>query len=207
MTGLTRRQQEVADYIHTFIIDHHYSPSYREIGLHFGFQSLGTVYKHVRILKRKGILTNEPKKRRSLALASDRHQPQTKPWEIQLPFIGHIKGGEPISTFPESQTLSVPSSMVSSPESTYVFRVMGDNLIDEHIVDGDLLIVEARQEVQPGETIVGLIHKDELLIRRFYPEGQYIRLHSHSTLQSPIIVKQAELIVQGVLVGLIRIYG
>lgn len=207
MKGVSRRQQEILDFIHTFISKNGYSPSYREIMHHFGFTSLGTVYKHVHILQRKGLLTAEQNKRRSLLPTKENLPKSIKPFEMELPFIGHIKGGEQISTFPEAKVFNVPASMVHDPESTYVFRVVGDHLIDEHIVDGDLLIVEARQDVQPGETVIGFIHHEELIVRKFYPEGQYIRLLSHSALQTPLIIKHNDFQIQGVLTGLIRVYG
>jgi repressor LexA len=207
LKGLTKRQQEILHYIDSFINTHRYSPSYREIMQHFGFKSLGTVYKHLQILKRKGVIENEKKSSRSIAPTFQSQQSKKEPRETELPFIGHVKGGEPISTFPKAQTLSVPASMVQAPDKTYVFRVMGDSLTDEHLVDGDLLLVEARPEANPGETVMGSLHHDEVIIRRYYPEGQYIRLISHSTLQPPYIIRQTELVIQGILVGLIRMYG
>ncbi len=197
MKGLTKRQQEIFQYIDSFITTHRYSPSYREIMQHFGFQSLGTVYKHLQILKRKGVIENEQNTRRSLIPIFQHNPSRIGAAAVELPFIGHVKGGEPITTLPQAQALSVPTSMVRAPDKTYIFRIMGDSLMDEHLMDGDLLLVEARSEANPGETIIASIHQGDVVIRRYYPEGQYIRLISHSTFQEPYIIRQEEIMIQG----------
>lgn len=207
MKGLTQRQKEILHYIQTFIETHGYSPSYREIKLHFGFQSLGTVYNHLQILKRKEAIQGEPRSSRSIKPSSGYEHSKTALLEVKVPLIGHIKGGEPITTFPQTQTLNVPASLVQAPDKTYAFRVMGEALMDEHLIDGDLILVEARQEANPGETIVATIHDDEIVVKQYYIEGPYVRLISHSALQPPYIIQRTELSIQGILVGLIRSYG
>lgn len=207
MKGLTKRQQEIVQYVSEFIKTHRYSPSYREIMQHFGYNSLGTVYKHLQVLKRKGLLNAEKQCSRSLMLVAEQELNHKALTEIQLPFIGHISGGSPIETFPQSRMVSVPESLVHSPDKTYVLRVMGDNLSEELIVDGDLLLVEARQEANPGETVVAWVHQHETVIKRYYPEGHYVRLMGNSHHQQPIIIRQEELQIQGILVGLLRFFG
>jgi repressor LexA len=174
---------------------------------HFGFSSPGTVYKYMQILKRKGKLHNEKHCSRSLSLPAEEEIPHKHKVEIQLPFIGLVKAGAPIQTFPQAQTIAVPESLIHAPDRTYVFRVMGDNLHEEYISDGDLLLVEARQEANRGETVMGLIHQYETVIKKYYPEGKFIRLVGSSPHQQPIIVRPNELQIQGVLVGLLRHYG
>jgi repressor LexA len=206
MKGFTKRQQEIIQYIKEFISTHRYSPSYREIMRFFGYNSLGTVYKHIQVLKRKGGIKIEDKCSRSLTLAL----PETIPQELStilLPFIGHFKAGSPISTFPQARTLEVPKMLVQAPDKTYVLRVLGDSLSEELIGDGDLLLVEARQEANPGETILASIQANETILKRYYPEGQYVRLLSQSPHQNPMIVRQEEVNIQGILVGLLRTYG
>lgn len=192
-------------FISDFINTHRYSPSYREIMQYFGYQSLGTVYRHLQVLKRKGMIESEKQCGRSLNLTKE-HEKQSKT-EFTLPFIGHIKAGAPIETFPQARTVSVPESLVHAPDKTYVLRVMGDTLSDEMIADGDLILVEARQEANPGETVVVLIHHHDTLIKRYYPEGHYVRLMGNSPHHQPMIIRQEELVIQGVVVGLLRFYG
>ncbi len=207
MKGLTKRQIEILHYIQSFINTHSYSPSYREIKQHFGFNSLGTVYNHIKLLKRRGALQAEAHTSRSL-LPADTPQVVKSDFSIvSLPYIGNIKGGEPISTFSQAQTLDVPASLVQAADKTYVFRIMGDALIDEHLLDGDLILVEARHEANPGETVLATLQHDEIVIKQYYLEGPYVKLVSRSALHPPCIMHESELIIQGILVGLLRSYG
>jgi repressor LexA len=207
MKGLTKRQIEILQYIQNFINTHSYSPSYREIMQHFGFHSLGTVYNHLKLLKQRGALQADKHASRSLLPSTSHQITKSDPSAVSLPFIGNIKGGEPITTFPQAQNLNVPAVMVQAPDKTYIFRIMGDALMDEHMMDGDLILVEARHEANPGETVLATLHHDEIVIKQYYLEGPYVKLISQSALHPPCIVHESELNIQGILVGLIRSYG
>lgn len=205
MKGLTKRQKEILNYIQEFIQAHHYSPSYREISKHFAFSSLGSVYKHVRVLERKGVLFSEKNCSRSLTLPPE-NIPKRNLIEIEIPFIGYISAGFPIETFSQSQTLAVPEFLVHNPEKTYVLRAKNDSLSEELIAEGDLLLVEARQEAHEGETVVAIINQHDTIIKKFYREAAYIKLISHNALLQPIILREEDVLVQGVVVGLLRLF-
>jgi repressor LexA len=204
MKGLTKRQVELVDFIQGFVKSRRYSPSYREIMEHFQFSSLGTVYRHIKVLKRKGVLGGEKYGGRSIHLA-EVAKPMNKHGELELPFIGHISAGQPIETFPQSQKLAVPDFLVRSPESTYALRAKGNSLNEELIGDGDILLVEARSEAFAGETIVGIINDDATIVKKYYPEGNYIRLEGGEA-QKPIILRSDDLIIQGVVTGMLRFF-
>lgn len=203
MKALTKKQHEVLQYIKEYFKTHDYAPSYREIMQYFSFTSLGTVYKHINILKKKGFLDNKKQVSRSLTLAQEEVIP-SKTTEFSLPFIGYISAGEPIITFSKSLSLEVHSSLVEVPEATYVLRVRGNNLIEELMADGDYLLVEARQHAQNGETIVAMLNQNEILVKRYFIEDVFIKLVSHSNQNHPIIVTEDDLLIQGVVVGIIR---
>lgn len=205
MKGLTKRQSDIVNYVNEFIQTHRYSPSFREIMVHFGFSSLGTVYRHVAVLKRKGIFLTEKGCSRSLAVASTVNNEVKS--EIHLPFIGQIKARDPIETFSQSRTIAVPDYMVHAKDRTYVLRATGDTLTEEMIADGDLLLVEARQEAHSGETVVALINQHDTIVKRYFPEGQYIRLTGQNPHHHPILIRSEDIQIQGVLVGLLRLYG
>lgn len=204
MKGLTKRQREVLDYIESYIESNDYSPSYRNIQEHFGFSSLGTVYNYIKVLKRKNVVQGEKNSSRSLTPTN--FETKKGSAEIELPFLGYISANVPIDTFPQIQTASVPQTLVPFPARTYVLRARGDSLSDEFIADGDLILVEARQEAKPGETVLALIHHNETQIKKYYPEGQYVRLESRMQGRSPLVVRNEEVVVQGIIVGLIRFY-
>jgi len=205
MKGLTKRQHEILEFIKDFIIRHQYSPSYREIMEHFNFSSLGSVHKHLAVLKRKGFLTSEKKCSRSLTLTSEFSETEPAK-EVEASVIGYISAGMPIETLPHAHTIAIPHHLSGNIDKTYVLKARGDSLNDELIADEDLVIVEARSEAQPGEYVVALINHQETTIKRWYPEGQYVRLESDHPHHQPVIVRKEDITVQGVMIGLLRQY-
>ncbi|HEV8051617.1 MAG TPA: transcriptional repressor LexA [Parachlamydiaceae bacterium] len=206
MKGLTKRQRELIDFIQDFISSNRYSPSYREIGNHFGFASLGSVYKHINTLKKKGALFSESKVSRSVTTVEEPVLSQ-EPNELTVPLIGYIAAGMPIETFSQSQQIQVPASFVHSPDKTYALRAQGDSLLEEMIADGDVLLVEVRQYAHPGETVVALINGHDIIVKKYYPEGELVRLLSTHSHHNPILLRQEDIVVQAVVVSLLRMYG
>lgn len=205
MKGLTKRQRELIDYIQEFITNNRYSPSYREIGERFGFSSTGSVYNHVQALKKKGVLNLEPKSSRSiLPLESD--TPKESSQEIAIPFIGYITAGMPVKLFPKPKEFFVPQSLLVVPERTYALCMQGDFLTEEMITDGDILLVEVRQHASPGETVIALINNTDTIVKKYYPDGDRVRFLSTYTQHNPIILQQDDILIQGIVIGLIRRY-
>lgn len=205
MKGLSKRQQEVVNFIQTFIDQHSYSPSYREIQKHFNYTSLGTVYSLIKVLERKQAIQLQKGSSRSLALNLPQAESKSAS-ETSIPFVGYIAAGFPIETFPQTQMISLPHTMVPYPDHTYVLRAIGDTLNEELIADGDLLIVEARQEANTGEMIVGLINQHDTVVKRYFPEGKNVRLEGRNTHFQALVLDQEALSIQGVLIGVLRQY-
>jgi repressor LexA len=201
MKGLTSRQREVLNYIEEFIRTHGHSPSYREIMVQFDLSSVGTVYKHIQVLKRKGMLSAEKQCSRSLVLSSGYSQS-----EIQVPFIGNIAAGSPIETFSQTKNMAVPKFLIHDPNKTYILQAKDETLNDELIHEGDFLIVEARQDVHQGDTIVAMLSHHETIIKKYHCEGSFIRLTGHNPHQKPILLRPEELQIQGVVIGLFRLF-
>jgi repressor LexA len=206
MKGLTKRQRELVDYIQDFIVNNRYSPSYREIGNHFGFNSLGSVYKHIKTLKKKGMLFSDSNVSRSITTINEPSK-ESIPTEITVPLIGYISAGMPIQTFSQSQQIQVPSNLVHSPDTTYALRTKGDSLAEEMIIDGDILLVEVRQQAHPGETVVALINGQDIIVKKYYPDGDFVRLLGSHTNHHPILLRHEDIVVQAVVVSLLRHYG
>ena len=203
--GLSQRQREIFEFLQNFISTHDYSPSYREIMEHFNFSSTATVHKHISILKRKGFITSEEKSSRSITVPL-LDNVENFPNSVDLPFMGHLSEGMPIETFAQYKTISVPISLVHNPEQSYVLQIRGDALAEEHMANGDLLIVEARQEANSGETIIATVDTLETLVKHYYPQGEYVKLECSNPNYQPLIVRNETLKIQGVLTGLIRMY-
>lgn len=205
MKGLTPKQKEILEYIEDYIAKHHYSPSYREIMENFAYRSTGTVYKLLEILKRKGAITAEKKSRRSIT-TNRPSQNMIKSTDLQLPLIGYLFIGYPLELFDKPRSISVAPSLAPAPDQTYVLQVHGDALHDEWILDGDFILIEARQEIEPGEIILGVINQQNTVLKKYFPEGQNIRLESQQSHIRPLTIRTEHIVIQGVLVGLFRVY-
>jgi repressor LexA len=205
MKGLTQRQSEVLQFVEHFIDQHEYSPSYREIMTRFGFSSVGSVYKHIQALKRKGFLENEEGCSRSLVLA-EKDTPSGSGTTVDLPFMGQFSAGNPIETFPSIDLVSVPDRMVSDPDSTYILQAAGNSLLAEFIADGDLLLVEARPYAEDGETVIATLGHEETILRRYILRDDTVSFESASHGNDPILAPRDEVTIQGVVVGLLRAY-
>lgn len=204
MKPLTKKQHEVLQYITDFLQTHQYAPSYREIMQHFSFTSLGTVYRYINVLKEKGVIHTKKQCSRSLALFKTTENKNISNTQLSLPFIGYISSGEPITTFSKSLSFEVPHSFVKQPEATYVLKVRGDSLIEELLADNDYLLIEARQEAQAGETVVALLNQNDIIVKKYFLEETYVRLVSLNPNTHPLIIREDDLLIQGVVIAVIR---
>ncbi|HEX9736782.1 MAG TPA: transcriptional repressor LexA [Thermoanaerobaculia bacterium] len=201
---LTERQKAVLDYIAGYQADHGIAPTHREIRDHFGYSSFGTVYKHLKLLQRKGYLHRDWNQKRGLELVRAVPGQST---QTEVPFLGLIAAGQPIEALPGDESLSVPNHLFGGHSSDhYVLRVTGESMIQEGIHDGDFVIVLRRKEARPGEMVVALVEGIEATLKRFYPEGKKVRLQPSNPDMKAIRLPAAAVQVQGVVVGLMRKY-
>lgn len=203
MKVLTRSQRQVYDYVCSYVKRTGNSPTFREIQSYFKFSSLASVYNYVKVLKKKGFFLNDS--RAPISLTSPERL-EGEEVELKLPYIGFIAQGFPIETFPQSKSITVPSSFIHEPENTYVLKAKGETLSEERIADGDLLVVEARQEAQYGEIVLATIKHHETMVKRYYPEGFYVRLEGSYDQHQPIVLEKDQVEIQGVLIGVLRLY-
>lgn len=171
---------------------------------HFNFSSLGSVYKHISVLKRKGVLSAEKNSARSMALS------ETSPSNgqiVDLPFLGQISAGNPIQTFPQAGSMTVPASLVNDSASSYVLQVRCNSMEDQ-ILNGDLIVVEKKVNVISGATVIVCIDGHEVTLKKYFPKDEsLIELHSLNSRCEVLKLPSNRLHVQGVLSGLIRSYS
>lgn len=204
--ALTRRQRQVLDFIEAFIRQHRYSPSLEEIGRGLGLSSLATIHKHLKNLEQKGMIRRHWNHSRSIQLV-DSGMDGLIERVVELPLLGRVAAGQPIEAVMDSETLDVPQHLVEGARQTYVLQVVGDSMIDEHIQDGDYVIVEGREEAMPGDTVVALIEGENVTVKKFYPEPDgMIRLQPANPDLAPIWVRADQVKIQGVVIGLMRKY-
>jgi len=198
---LTKRQKEILDYIHGFIKDHGYAPSFEEIALAFGYSSLATVHEHLSNLERKGYIRKSYNESRSIEMVPEEG---TVP-AVELPLLGAVAAGLPIEAIQDQESLSVPMDMVRPGKDNFVLRVEGDSMIDEQIRDGDYIVVSSQPTASDGEVVVALVGGDSATVKKLFREsGNRIRLQPANSGMDPIVVPARDVVVQGVVVGLIR---
>jgi repressor LexA len=199
--ALTRRQREILDFIRGFIAERGYSPSLEEIGAHFGLSSVATVHKHVQRLVEKRMLKKAANRSRSVE--------PSRPEEaalVTLPLLGSVAAGLPIEAVRENETIAVPAEMVPRGARCFVLRVRGSSMIEEQICDGDLVIVESRQTAADGETVVALVRRSEVTLKKLRRRGSSIALVPANSALRPLVLPARDVEIQGVVRGLVRRY-
>jgi repressor LexA len=199
---LTKRQKELYDFLEVFIDKHGYAPTLEEIGDHFKLSSLATVHKHLANLEDKGLIRRKWNFSRAIELAPSHR----KAAAVALPLLGFVAAGKPIEAVETDDTFSVPEEFIRR-DNTFVLRVKGSSMIDDGIWDGDYIVVEERPSAENGETVVALLN-NEATVKRFYREkGGRIRLMPANDAMAPIIAKESDVQVRGVVVAVMRKYG
>lgn len=205
MSYLTERQKEILEFIQEYRRDRGIAPTHREICDRFGFSSYGTAYKHLKLLQQKGFLRRDWNQKRGIELIRAIPGGEGAP-DSELPYFGRIAAGRPIEALSGGDRVTVPSHLLSPRGGDhYVLRVVGESMIEEGIHDGDFVIVLRRDVAEPGEMVVALVG-DDATLKRFYPEGNVVRLQPANPTMEPIRVPARDVRVQGVVVGLMRKY-
>ena len=202
---LTRRQRQIFEFIQEFIKDKGYAPSIAEIGAHFKLTSPATVHKHLQNIATKGLIKRSWNRSRAIELlpGADTVGKETS-GPVELPLRGMIAAGVPLEAVQDDETIPLPWS--SEDSNLYVLKVKGKSMIEEHIDDGDYVIIEQRETASNGETVVALIEGENATLKRFYREGGHVRLQPANASMEPIMVRDGEFRIQGVVVGVLRKY-
>lgn len=201
---LTKRQREILTFLESYIREHGYAPSFEEIAEHFRFQSLATVHEHLTNLERKGFIRRSYNESRSVEVLP----PRGTFGATDIPLLGKVAAGMPIEALMHHESIAVPDEMLPRRGGpNYALRVAGDSMIDEHITDGDFVVVHGRQTAENGEMVIALVNGSEATVKTFYREpGGWIRLQPANAMVPPLRFQENEVLIQGVVVGVIRKY-
>jgi len=206
--AITKRQRQVYDFIHDFVQQNGYSPSFEEIGAGMGLSSLATVHKHISNLETKGLLKRDYNRSRSIDLLPARgmlkKMPARATGEISLPLMGRIAAGQPIEAVQSPETISLGD--ITRSRDVFVLQVKGESMKDEHIVDGDYVLVEKANTARDGEIVVALVDGTDATLKRLYREGPKVRLQPSNAAMAPIMVPAKSVVVQGRVIGVLRKY-
>ena len=207
---LTRRQQEILDFIEESINTRGYPPTLREIGDQFGIRSTNGVRVNLFALEKKGYIIRRPMLSRGIELvhfAAIKHAKKGEKTVNYVPLYGKVAAGEPIFANENVlQLIAIDESFITS-KKVYALKVEGDSMKDAGILDGDLALARRQHTAEPGDIIV-CIFVNEFTIKRYYPEGDIIRLVPENSMMEPIVVRRSSGDVQiaGKVVGVLRKY-
>lgn len=205
--ALTKRQREVYDYIAEFVRRHGYSPSFEEIGEGLKLSSLATVHKHITNLEKKGLLRRDYNRSRSIDVLPPRgrlkQSMESNPPGV-LPLVGRIAAGRPVEALENPETISLAE--ITRSRDVFVLQVTGESMIDEHIVDGDYVLVEKTKIARNGEIVVALVDGSEATLKRIFKEGDKVRLQPSNAAMPPIMAPASAVEVQGRVIGVLRKY-
>ena len=201
---LTKKQKLLLDFIKKFSADNGYPPSFREIMEGLNYSSVATVAQHIENLVSKGYLYKRDNEARSIQLVETTMDVSE---EGTLPLLGVIAAGQPITTLDDPQeTLVVPHFMIKSDHS-YVLQVKGESMVEDGILDGDYVIIRENKHPNNGDTVVAMLKGYAATLKKFFREGNRIRLQPANSSMKPIYVHQGDFFeVQGVVTGVIRSY-
>ncbi|MFN3198079.1 MAG: transcriptional repressor LexA [Bradymonadia bacterium] len=203
MKGLTRRQQQILDYISNSIQERGYPPTIREIGREMGIRSTNGVNDHLKALERKGYLRRDDLKSRAM-------RPVNMDTEmVDVPLLGDVAAGQPILAIEQSEdTVKVDRFFLKGNRDVFALRIKGESMIEDGILDGDFVFVKKTPEARTGDVVIALI-EGEATCKRYFPEGDQIRFQPANAAMDPIYVHKEEFretMILGSVVGIYRRY-
>jgi repressor LexA len=205
---LSERQKNILKYIEAYVDERGYPPSIREIGDRVGISSTSVVDYNLKILEREGRIRRDREVSRGLELVGDaRGQKHAQPRVVSIRVVGTIAAGLPIEAIEDpSDVLELPVGSV--PDQCYALRVRGTSMIDDHIDDGDLVVIRSQQSVDNGDIAVAIVDdatgNGGATLKRFYLEGDMVRLQPRNPSMQPIVVRADQVEVRGKVVKLLR---
>jgi repressor LexA len=199
--NLTKRQQEIFDFVKRHVAEHGYPPTVRDIGKAIGLTSSSTVHAHLGNLERLGLLRRDPTKPRAIEVLVDKARGSLKP--PGLPLLGQVAAGSPVLADENvEEYVSVPE-IAGGEDGEFVLRVRGDSMKDAGILEGDHVIVRRQDTATDGEIVVALVGDEaEATVKRFFRESDHVRLQPENTALEPIRTKEVTIL--GRVVGVCR---
>src|SRR5947209_8305010 len=201
--NLTPRQLDVIVAIRNYRHLHGYAPTMQELADQLGTSKV-TIFEHVGALEKKRVIRRDKHKARSLEIVGEGRLPD-EDRATKLPLLGNIAAGSPIEAVENREEIDL-ETLFHSTKGVYVLRVRGESMIEDHLCDGDYVVIERRDSARNGEQVVALLDTGEATLKRFYKEGGKIRLQPANSTMEPRIVNADECRVQGVVIGVLRTY-
>ncbi|WP_077617911.1 transcriptional repressor LexA [Bacillus sinesaloumensis] len=203
-TKLSKRQQDILNYIKQEVKAKGYPPSVREIGEAVGLASSSTVHGHLSRLESKGLIRRDPTKPRAIEILQvDEHDTIPTANVINVPVIGKVTAGQPITAVENiDEYFPLPDRFAAHDDQVFMLEIMGDSMIEAGILDGDYVIVRQQHSANNGDIVVAMTDEDEATVKRFFKEKDHIRLQPENSMLEPIILKSVSIL--GKVIGVYR---
>jgi len=201
---LTKRQQEIVDFIKTYSGKNGYPPTVRDIGKAIGLTSSSTVHAHLSNLEKIGLLRRDPTKPRAIELLIDKAKQAARPvlGVSGIPLVGRVAAGQPVLADENIEEYIEIPPLAGGDEGEFVLTVIGDSMIKAGIHDGDHVVVRQQESVRNGEIVVALVGDAEATVKRFFREADTVRLQPENDDFEPIVSSDVTLL--GKVVGVLR---
>ena len=200
---LTKKQEEVLNFIKKFVVSHGYPPSVREICKGMNLSSPATVHTHLKQLEQKGIIRKENSKFRTIEILVENEYEKKEEELVRVPLLGKITAGSPIEAIERpNEFFSLPASLIPSSETIFTLNVSGESMINAGIFDGDIVIVKKQNVAKNGDIVVAMNGEGEVTLKTFYKEKNHIRLQPENDTMNPIILDNCTIL--GKAIGLYR---
>ena len=203
MKELTKKQDEILQFIKKFIVSHGYPPTTREIGSALGISSPATIHVHLSKLEQKGYIKKGNGKNRTIELMVENEYMEKNEEVVEVPLLGKITAGNPIEAIENpDEYFSLPAYLIPKSKEVFTLNVSGDSMINAGILDGDIVIVERRNTARNGEIVVAMTEENEVTLKTFYKEKDHIRLQPENDSMEPFIFDNVYIL--GKAIGLYR---
>lgn len=204
MAKISKRQQDILNFIKGEVKKKGYPPSVREIGEAVGLASSSTVHGHLARLESKGLIRRDPTKPRAIEILEvDETTQIPRNNVVNVPVVGKVTAGTPITAIENvEEYFPLPERLAPSDEHVFMLEIMGESMIEAGILDGDYVIVKQQQTANNGDIVVAMTEEDEATCKRFFKEKDYIRLQPENSAMEPIILRNVSIL--GKVIGVYR---
>ena len=203
METLTTRQSDILDALKRFIAKNGYPPTVRELGKMVGLSSSATTQFHLTKLEEKGYIKKVDSKNRTIELLVPNEYIEKDEKAVDVPLLGKVTAGSPIEAIEvPNEFFSLPVNLIPKNKDVFTLRVSGESMINVGIYDGDIIIVERKNTANNGDTVVAMTDENEVTVKTFYKEKDYIRLQPENDFMLPIILPNVTIL--GKVIGLYR---